>query len=146
MSEKQNRQRTFRTIVSRQVVTSQEQLAELLAAEGIRSTQTTLSRDINELGIWKGPDGYVLNSNLRGRAGKNELKRVLQGVLESMEVASNLLVLKTKPGRAQPIGYELDNTDLPLVVGNIAGDDTIFIATRSSDDAIRLKEELTSLI
>ena len=63
----------------------------------------------------------------------------------SAELASNMLVLKTQPGRAQAIGYELDNIKLPLVVGNISGDDTIFIATRSEEDAMQLKQELEQL-
>ncbi|MCO7224454.1 arginine repressor [Pleionea sp. CnH1-48] len=142
MSDKQTRQRVIRDLISKQIVQNQEMLVSLLAEQGVRTTQTTLSRDLNELGIWKGPDGYVLGDAAPLRANKNELRKVLQTLVLSMELASNFLVIRTKPGRAQAIGYELDNSSLELVVGNISGDDTIFVATRSDEDAMQLKREL----
>ncbi|WMS86476.1 arginine repressor [Pleionea litopenaei] len=147
MSEKQTRQAAIKELIGAQMIPNQETLVELLLAKGIKATQTTLSRDLNELGIWKGPEGYVLgNEATPVRATKNELKKVLQSLLVSAEVASSLVVLKTQPGRAQAIGYELDNIKLPLVVGNISGDDTVFIATRSEEDAMQLKHELENMI
>ncbi len=147
MSEKKIRQAAIKELIGSHVVPNQEKLVALLAERGLRATQTTLSRDLNELGIWKGPDGYVLgNEAAPVRATKSELRKVLQTLLVSAEVASNLVVLKTQPGRAQAIGYELDNIKLPLVVGNISGDDTIFIATRSDEDAMQLKHEIEQLI
>lgn len=146
MSEKQLRQTAIRELIGSSIVPNQEKLVELLAERGLKATQTTLSRDLNELGIWKGPEGYVLgNEAAPVRATKNELKKVVQSLMVSAELASNMLVLKTQPGRAQAIGYELDNIKLPLVVGNISGDDTIFIATRSEEDAMQLKQELEQL-
>ncbi len=147
MSEKKIRQAAIKELIAAHVVPNQEKLVALLAERGLRATQTTLSRDLNELGIWKGPDGYVLgNEAAPVRATKSELRKVLQTLLVSAEVAANLVVLKTQPGRAQAIGYELDNIKLPLVVGNISGDDTIFIATRSNEDAMQLKHEIEQLI
>lgn len=147
MSEKKIRQAAIKELIASHVVPNQEKLVALLAERGLRATQTTLSRDLNELGIWKGPDGYVLgNEAAPVRATKSELRKVLQTLLVSAEVAANLVVLKTQPGRAQAIGYELDNIKLPLVVGNISGDDTIFIATRSNEDAMQLKHEIEQLI
>ncbi|NVJ58950.1 MAG: arginine repressor [Gammaproteobacteria bacterium] len=147
MSEKQVRQTAIKELIANHIIPNQEKLVELLLERNIKATQTTLSRDLNELGIWKGPEGYVLgNEAAPVRATKNELKKVLQTLLVSAEVASNMLVLKTQPGRAQAIGYELDNIKLPLVVGNISGDDTVFIATRSEEDAMQLKREIENLI
>jgi transcriptional regulator of arginine metabolism len=147
MSEKKIRQAAIKELIASHTVPNQEALVALLAERGLRATQTTLSRDLNELGIWKGPDGYVLASETAPvRATKNELRKVLQSLMVSAEVAANLVVLKTQPGRAQAIGYELDNIKLPLVVGNISGDDTVFIATRSNEDAMQLKHELEQLI
>ncbi|WP_144393001.1 arginine repressor [Pleionea sediminis] len=146
MSEKKLRQSAIKELIGEQMIPNQETLVALLAQQGIRATQTTLSRDLNELGIWKGPEGYVLgNEAAPVRATKNELRKVLQSLLVTAEVAGSLVVLKTQPGRAQAIGYELDNIKLPLVVGNISGDDTIFIATRSESDAMQLKNELELL-
>lgn len=147
MSEKQVRQAAIKELIANHIIPNQEKLVELLLERSIKATQTTLSRDLNELGIWKGPEGYVLgNEAAPVRATKNELKKVLQSLLVSAEVASNMLVLKTQPGRAQAIGYELDNIKLPLVVGNISGDDTVFIATRSEADAMQLKRDIENLI
>ena len=147
MSEKQQRQAAIRELIGSMTVANQEKLVELLSHKGFRTTQTTLSRDLNELGIWKGPEGYVLGSEAAPvRATKNELRKVLQTLMVSVELAGTMLVLKTQPGRAQAIGYELDNIRLPLVVGNISGDDTIFIATRSVEDAMQLKLEIEELV
>ncbi|NVJ49941.1 MAG: arginine repressor [Gammaproteobacteria bacterium] len=147
MSEKQTRQTAIKELIATKAIPNQEALADLLLERGIKATQTTLSRDLNELGIWKGPEGYVLgNEAAPVRATKTELKKVLQSLLVSAEVADSLVVLKTQPGRAQAIGYELDNIKLPLVVGNISGDDTVFIATRSREDAMQLKLELEQMI
>ncbi len=146
MSEKKLRQSAIKELIANQIVPNQETLVELLAQQGLKATQTTLSRDLNELGIWKGPEGYVLgNEAAPVRATKSELRKVLQSLMVTAEIAGSMVVLKTQPGRAQAIGYELDNIKLPLVVGNISGDDTIFIATRSEEDAMKLKLELEQL-
>ncbi len=147
MSEKKVRQSAIKELIGTHIVPNQERLIELLAERGVKATQTTLSRDLSELEIWKGPEGYHLKEVVTAKVTtKNELKKVLQTAMLSIELASSLVVLKTLPGRAQVIGYELDNIKLPLVVGNISGDDTIFVATRSVEDAKTLKAELESLI
>lgn len=146
---KSERQRLIKKFLQTHQIHSQEQLASLLAEQSVKVTQTTLSRDLAELEVWKKQDRYILgNSDDQDypappvRANTSELARVLKDLLVSAEVAGTLVVLKTNPGRAQPIGWELDNVDLPLVVGNISGDDTIFIATRSEAEANSLREQL----
>ncbi|MEE4245892.1 MAG: hypothetical protein V2I33_10790 [Kangiellaceae bacterium] len=146
MSIKQTRQAAIKEIISSHVVPNQDTLIALLAKRGLKATQTTLSRDLSELGIWKGPEGYELGKlEIPVRATKKELRTVLQSQALSFELAGTLVVVKTKPGRAQAIGYELDNFKLPLVVGNISGDDTVFVATRSNEDALKLQQELINL-
>jgi transcriptional regulator of arginine metabolism len=136
MTNKRTRQSTICELISDQAIASQEQLVKKLSERGIETTQTTLSRDITELGIWKGPHGYALPStDAPIGAMKEDLSRVIQTYMSSARVAGNLVVIKTPPGRAQPIGYELDRCKDPRIVGNISGDDTIFVATPSDDDA-----------
>lgn len=143
---KQGRQQLICDLIATQEVHSQEQLVELLAERGVETTQTTLSRDLTELKVYKGPNGYALpNTDLAPAPTTNELKRALETLLVSIEQASNLVVLKTRPGRAQMIGYELDRSSLSRVVGTLAGDDTLFIATRSDADAAELIKELKEL-
>jgi len=146
MSVKQIRQQAICELISNQAVYNQEQLVQLLADQGIETTQTTLSRDLNELAIYKGRNGYECPGNNKDLAPQEEsLAKVLKQYMLSLEQAANLLVLKTPPGRAMPVGYELDNCEEPLIVGNIAGDDTIFVATRSNQDATELQKILLDL-
>lgn len=143
---KQGRQQIICDLIATNEIHSQEQLVELLAERGIETTQTTLSRDLTELKVFKGPNGYALpNTDLSVSATTSELKRFLETLLVSIDQASNLVVLKTRPGRAQILGYELDRGGIPLVVGTLAGDDTLFVATRSDADARQLINELQEL-
>jgi transcriptional regulator of arginine metabolism len=121
-------------------VSSQSELAALLAADGIEVTQATLSRDLEELGAVKlrGADGgvgfYVVpedGSPLRGVAGGTaRLSRLLSELLVSTDASGNIAVLRTPPGAADYLASAIDRAALPYVVGTIAGDDTIFVAAR----------------
>ena len=143
---KQGRQQLISELISSQPVQSQEQLVDLLSQRGVETTQTTLSRDLTELKVFKGPNGYALpDAVAMAQPTTTELKRVLENLLVSIAQAGTLVVLRTRPGRAQPIGYELDRGQLPLVVGTLAGDDTLFIATRSNNDAAALIQQLETL-
>lgn len=118
-------------------VGNQEQLRELLESQGIDAGQATLSRDLRELGVVKGPLGYVLpgSETMLPRGTGRELDHAVREALLSAEPAGNLAVLKTGPGRAQMLAVELDRTPPEGVVGVLAGDDTIFLACRSASDA-----------
>ncbi|MBI2382293.1 MAG: hypothetical protein HYV16_16180 [Gammaproteobacteria bacterium] len=123
-------------LIAEQAIHSQEQLQQLLEADGIPATQTTLSRDLTDLGVWKGPNGYTAGNEVAApKPSLNELRRTLNAVLLSMVPAQNLVILRTGPGRANTLAWELDRAQLSLVLGTIAGDDTIFIATASHEKA-----------
>ncbi|GAA2402718.1 arginine repressor [Catellatospora methionotrophica] len=122
-------------------VTSQTQLAELLAADGVQVTQATLSRDLEELGAVKvrGRDGapavYLIPEDghpaLRPAAiGPARLIRLLREVLNGTDHSGNLAVLRTPPGAAHYLASAIDRSGLPDLVGTIAGDDTIFVVAR----------------
>jgi transcriptional regulator of arginine metabolism len=134
------RQARIVAILSTASVSSQSELAALLAAEGIEVTQATLSRDLEELGAVKlrGADGgagvYVVpedGSPVRGvSGGTDRMSRLLNDLLVSTDASGNLAVLRTPPGAAHYLASAIDRAALPHVVGTIAGDDTILVVAR----------------
>ena len=125
-------------------VESQDRLQALLAADGIQATQATISRDLRELGVLKGANGYVLPEGHERSEGA-ALARALESFLVSAKAAGVLVVLRTGPGHAQVIALELDRTPPSGVLGTIAGDDTIFVATESDTRARDLADEMRAM-
>jgi transcriptional regulator of arginine metabolism len=122
-------------IVRSQTVASQEQLRELLQAEGFDVTQATLSRDIRDLGLAKlaAPDGgshYAPPLESSG-AIRPQLHQVLPSLLVSVDGVGPLLVLKTPAGGAQALGLAVDAAGWTEIIGTIAGDDAVLVITRS---------------
>ncbi len=122
-------------IVRAETVASQEQLRELLRAEGFDVTQATLSRDIRELGLAKvaAPDGgsHYAPPPEGGPAMRPHLEQLLPTMLVSLDGVGPLLVLKTPAGGAQALGLALDAAGWPELIGTIAGDDAVLVITRS---------------
>lgn len=124
-------------------VRSQSELATLLSDAGLRVTQATLSRDLEELGAVKlrAPDGgqpvYVvpedgapLAARQSGDATPHRLARLLGELLISAEASANLVVVRTPPGASNFLASAIDRANLPEILGTIAGDDTILVVTR----------------
>jgi len=137
---KQQRHAVIQEMLVKTAVTSQDELRRKLAARGFHVTQATLSRDIHELRLNKGPAGYSLP------AGSDPDEDALPGIREVLESfglevrqAINLLVLVTTTGSAQPIAAGIDYEDWPEVVGTIAGDDTVLIICPDEKQAGILK-------
>ncbi|MBI3225167.1 MAG: arginine repressor [Mycolicibacterium cosmeticum] len=134
------RQARIVTLLSAHAVSSQSELAAMLAEEGIEVTQATLSRDLEELGAVKlrGADGgvgvYIVpedGSPVRGVSGGTErVTKLLGELLVSTDASANIAVLRTPPGAAHYLASAIDRASLPQVVGTIAGDDTIFVIAR----------------
>jgi transcriptional regulator of arginine metabolism len=133
-------------------------LAALLAAAGARVTQTTLSRDLDELGAVKlrTPDGgqpvYVVPQDGAPLAARHvddappqRLARLLGELLISAEGSANLAVLRTPPGASNFLASALDRASLPQVLGTIAGDDTIVVVSREARGGPALAEHLLAL-
>jgi transcriptional regulator of arginine metabolism len=149
------RQARVVAILSTASVSSQSELAALLAAEGIEVTQATLSRDLEELGAVKlrGADGgvgvYIVpedGSPVRGvTGGTGRLSRLLGELLVSTDASANLAVLRTPPGGAHYLASAIDRAALPYVVGTIAGDDTVFVAAREPMTGAELATALEKL-
>jgi transcriptional regulator of arginine metabolism len=133
-------ERILALIRSRQVH-SQAELGDLLAAEGLATTQATLSRDLEELGAVKvrGTDGrgasyFVPEAGLAplraAEQAPERLRRLLRELLTGADFSGNLVVLRTPPGAAQFLASALDRSGLPDIVGTIAGDDTVLVVAR----------------
>ena len=123
---------------------NQEELRRRLAAQKLRVTQATLSRDLQELRLVKTHEGYKLETALpEESAGSPSLARALGEFLLDVRPAENLLVLKTPPGGAQALAAAVDGAKFPETAGTIAGDDTVLIITpnRKSRDSIQKKIE-----
>lgn len=141
-------------LLAAEEVPSQDRLRALLADRGLEATQATLSRDLREMGVVKGPRGYTLsdpwsqpesrpsNHHPDDQRAVRALNRVLSASILSAEQAGTLVVLKTPPGHAQLVAVELDRRPPTGVVGTVGGDDTIFVACSSTDAAKTLLGQL----
>ena len=146
MASKPKRQREILRLIRAQSVRTQEDLAAALALHGIDVSQVTLSRDLRELAVVKTASGYEEARRLGSDVGsKEDLARVLAEFLREVGTAQNLVVLKTEPGGAGPVALALDAVSWPEVVGTIAGDDTIFVATSDARTAETIRQRISSL-
>lgn len=147
---KKLRQDKILEIIQKYDVETQEELADRLRAAGLKVTQATVSRDIRELKLSKvlSSDGRQKYAFLKQENGQLEDKfiRVLRDGFASMDMAQNILVVKTVSGMAMAVAAALDALDFPEVVGSIAGDDTIFVAVRSQEATAALMEKLERLL
>lgn len=146
---KERRQRALADLIRSSALTSQEELADRLAADGFEVTQATISRDLEQIGAVKvrrnGQLSYALADEVRGEARSGpdpRLRAVFRDWVRSIEPAANLVVIKTPPGSAHLVGVVLDQSDLPEIAGTICGDDTIFIACRGTAEALTLSAKL----
>ncbi len=130
---KPQRQHRVARIVEQNSVTSQGQLVDLLAAEGVVATQATVSRDLEDLGAVKvrvagGEPMYAIPEHAKERLAPGEhLRRVLGEWVVEVAHSGNLVVLRTPPGSAHVVGSALDRAGLPDVLGTVAGDDTLIV-------------------
>jgi transcriptional regulator of arginine metabolism len=151
---KPQRQHRVARLLAEQAVSSQGQLVELLAAEGVASTQATVSRDLEDLGAIKvrvggGETVYAIPElPSEQRAPEDHLRRVFSEWVVEVAHSANLVVLRTPPGSAHVVASALDRTGLPGVLGTVAGDDTIMVVVTedtSGADIARGFSELAGL-
>ena len=147
---KKNRHDKIIEIIARQEVETQEQLASLLRAEGYDVTQATVSRDIRQMKLSKqvtedGRQKYVY-STADSEAMQDKYVSVLKAGFVKMDVAQNLLVIKTVSGMAMALAAAIDAIDMPEVVGCIAGDDTIMIAIKSNEEALKAMDKFREML
>ena len=131
-------------LVSDDRITNQEELRRRLAAQKLRVTQATLSRDLQELRLVKTQEGYKPETALPDEPpGLPSLSHALGEFLLDIRPAENFLVLKTPPSGAQPLAAAVDGAKFPETAGTVAGDDTVLIITpnRKSREALQKKIE-----
>ena len=151
------RQQRIAELLGREHVRSQTQLADLLAADGIETTQATLSRDLVQMGAVRVRDAsgtlvYAVageGGDRTPRAGDQltdlRLAKVAAEVLVSAESSANLVVLRTPPGAAHYLASALDHADTADLLGTIAGDDTVLLICRAPSGGRALAAQLLSL-
>ena len=144
---KQNRHTAIRDLLSKAAISNQDELRKRLAERGFHVTQATLSRDMHELRLSKGPSGYTLpvvsgeeDEDLPG------IREMLHSFGMEVRQALNLLVLVTTTGSAQPVAAGIDYEEWPEVVGTIAGDDTVLIICPDQRQATALKTRIEEYI
>jgi transcriptional regulator of arginine metabolism len=154
MKVKKNRLETLRLIISSQELGSQEELLTALQNEGFKLTQATLSRDLKQLKVAKaasmrGDYVYVLpNDTMYKRVSTPaQVKEMMQvpGFL-SINFSGNMGVIKTRPGYASSIAYNIDNNDIEQILGTIAGDDTIFIVIKQGATEKEVTDALSEVV
>ncbi|MDO5345930.1 MAG: arginine repressor [Lachnospiraceae bacterium] len=144
------RQAKIIDLINKHDIETQEELAEYLMKEGFRVTQATISRDIRDLKLTKiavsgGKQKYAVMHS--GQTGMNEkYLRVLQEGFLSMDMAQNILVVKTVSGMAMAVAAALDAMHWSEVAGCIAGDDTIMCAVRSTEETVQVMEKIRRIV
>ncbi len=147
---KQKRQNKIIELIEHYEIDTQEELTNRLKSAGFSVTQATVSRDIRELKLSKVPSGkgkqiYVVMKSDDSHMNEKYV-RVLQDGLISMDMAQNILVIKTVSGMAMAVAAALDAMNFPEIVGCIAGDDTIMAAVRSVEDTVIVIEKIQILL
>ncbi len=155
MRKKNNRLDTIKMIISSREICSQDELLELLEREGHKVTQATLSRDLKQLKVAKasgmtGKYAYVLpNNTVYRRLPENDtpISEMMKfnGFI-SINFSQNIAVIRTRPGYASSLAYDIDNEDLNEIVGTIAGDDTIMLVISEGVSHAQAKRALSKIV
>jgi transcriptional regulator of arginine metabolism len=131
MASKKVRQGRIVEIIRKRAVRSQEELSSLLKREGIDVTQSTLSRDIRELGLVKARGSYRQSGERPSSPPDEIIRRAFEQFVIRTGVSGNMVMVKTSPGNAHSVGVVLDAAQWPEVLGTVAGDDTVFVLLRN---------------
>lgn len=147
---KTNRQSKIIEIIQKNEVETQDELSALLEKDGFRVTQATVSRDIRELKLTKIPTAggrqkYAVITDAPENLSK-KYERVLREGFLSMDMAQNILVIKTVSGMASAVCAAIDATKMREIVGSIAGDDTIMCAIRTVDDTYAVMKKIRRIV
>ncbi|MFN7962030.1 MAG: arginine repressor [Thermoanaerobaculia bacterium] len=136
LEQREARHRAILALVGRARIANQHELAERLTERGFAVTQSSISRDLRDLGVVKVSGRYLpppAHASNPGTLG--EVRSFFRGVRPA---GPYLVVVHTLPGAAQPVGVAIDRAEWPEVVGTVAGDDTVFVACASARDQQRL--------
>ena len=151
MPSKEYRQRVIEELVENEFISTQAEIAERLAERGIKVTQATISRDVNELRLVRLPAG---NGQHRYRSTPlaaqedvmGELSQRFRLFVRDLDRGENILVIDTDEGHASGIAYVIDKLDRDDIVGTIAGQNTILVVARDTSTAAELLDEFEDLL
>lgn len=154
MKVKNSRLEALKMLISSMELSSQEEVLKELEKEGFKLTQATLSRDLKQLKVAKaasmnGKYVYVLPNETMYRrvtTPRKATEMMQRSGYISVNISGQLAIVKTRPGYASALAYDIDNTDSPYILGSIAGDDTIFIALREGASRGQVLEALSYVI
>ncbi len=143
---KNARQNKILELIEEYEISTQEALIQRLSEHGFESTQTTISRDIRQLRLIKGPTGrgtykYVAPEVRRGNDAPGHNSALTDAVIK-IEAAQNIIVVKTMSGMANAIAVCIDSLQIRDIIGSVAGDDTILLVFKSVEKAEAVEEEL----
>jgi len=153
-TNKSKRLDSIKMIISSKEIGSQEELLRELAKEGYELTQATLSRDLKQMKVAKaattnGNYVYVLpNDTMYKRTidVPSAGEMLMQNGFKSIDFAGNMAVIKTRPGYASSLAYDIDNREFKDIIGTIAGDDTILLVFRDGYSRNEIKQSLSHII
>ncbi len=148
---KSQRQAKIMEIISNRNIETQEQLLQELVGAGFRSTQATISRDIKDLNIVKeltsfGTYRYTVATSAVSGTFSSKLNTIFRECITSFDYAQNMVVIHTLPGLASAAASAVDAMNMSVVVGTLAGDDTVFIVMRDINAAAAFCGEIQSLL
>ena len=143
------RQSKIVELINKYDIETQDELSDLLTKAGYNVTQATISRDIRELRLTKvsenGKQKYIVLNHVESDLTLKYI-RILKDGFVSMDMAQNILVIKTVSGMAMAVAAAIDGLHIPSVVGCIAGDDTIMCVVKTNEDTTMVMEKLNKLI
>ena len=148
---KGKRQAKILEIISNRNIETQEQLLAALQNEGFRGTQATISRDIKELRIVKeltslGTYRYTTSSKEGSHTFSARLNTIFRECITGFDYAQNMVVIRTMPGLASAAAAAIDGMNMSVVLGTLAGDDTVFIVMRDNNSAAAFCGEIRNLL
>lgn len=153
MKKKEERLDAIKMIISSQEIGSQEEMLDELRKEGFQLTQATLSRDLKQLKVAKaaninGNYVYVLPNDImyKRATDMNPTEMLMNTGFVSLDYSGNIAVIKTKPGYASSMAYDIDNEPSSLILGTIAGDDTIMLILREGISHSEVERFLSNII
>ncbi len=139
MKKRNDRHEYIRKVIRDKHIRTQRALVDELLQAGFKCTQATVSRDITDLGLQKINEGYyVLSEDIH-------LQRMVKDLVEEVRMTGNLVLVKASPGTAPGIAAALDGSELPQVVGSVAGDDTVLVICDNEEDAESFRKEIEKL-
>ena len=153
MKKKANRLNAIKIMISSREIGSQEELSQALHKEGFEVTQATLSRDLKQLKVAKAANAngkyvYVLPNDIMYKRSNEQSpsEMLMNNGFISLNFSKNIAVIRTRPGYASSMAYDIDNREFPAILGTIAGDDTIMLVLQETVTHEEVRTFLSQII